>query len=206
MDDYLTKPVTLERLDQVVRRWLPAAVALHRKALPTPPAPRPTKTTPPPPAPPIQLAPGRPSADAARAVAAARKTRKTRTSTGPAEANGAVTAEKALATSFAASQLATTLGLSAAEMREFLSEFLADAQDLIERLQAALAEQDDRAAFQAAHALAGAAANVGATALGRVAERIEAHCRVGALEEAASLTPELLRLRDEAKLVVAAGV
>jgi signal transduction histidine kinase/CheY-like chemotaxis protein/HPt (histidine-containing phosphotransfer) domain-containing protein len=193
MDDYLTKPVTLERLDQVVRRWLPAAVALHRKAGTLLVAPQRSAALPPPNGPTHQpdpstraaaspMAPGHPSSAA------------------PALAGSA---DPGLAAAFAASKLATTLGLSAAEMREFLGEFLADASDLVARLQAGLADHDERAAFQAAHALAGAASNVGATALGSVAERIEGHCRSGALTEAAALVPALMLCHEEAKRGIA---
>jgi HPt (histidine-containing phosphotransfer) domain-containing protein len=94
--------------------------------------------------------------------------------------------------------LTATLGLSEAEVAEFLDEFLADAVELIGRLKAAFESDDQRAAFQASHALAGAAANVGAPALGRVSERIEALCRSGGLPEAAALLPDLERCYEEA--------
>jgi signal transduction histidine kinase/CheY-like chemotaxis protein/HPt (histidine-containing phosphotransfer) domain-containing protein len=199
MDDYLTKPVTLERLDQVVRRWLPAAVALHRRA-PRPPADsRPTIG----PALPQQAAvPAMPAAPIPRPAAPV-----VAASPAPSLAPAAVApqgafapAAPALPAGFMATQLTASLGLSASEVREFLEEFLADASDLIARLEVGLAERDERAAFQASHAMAGAAANVGAVALGGVAERIEALCRTGDLDEAAKLLPDLVRCHEEAKL------
>jgi signal transduction histidine kinase/CheY-like chemotaxis protein/HPt (histidine-containing phosphotransfer) domain-containing protein len=185
MDDYLTKPVTLERLDQVVRRWLPAAVALHRKAAIGLTPPQRQAALPRPDGPMQPTDPATP-ADLSQVAGA-----------------HPIPAEEGLRAAFAASKLATTLGLSAAEMREFLDEFLADASDLVARLKAGLADHDERAAFQAAHALAGAAANVGATALGALAERIEGHCRAGALSEAAALVPALVLCHQEAKRGIA---
>jgi CheY-like chemotaxis protein/HPt (histidine-containing phosphotransfer) domain-containing protein len=170
MDDYLTKPVTLERLDQMVRRWLPRAVALRRSAVALPaPAPAPV------PSPRAEAEPVPPATDIDDATATA------------------------LPPGFVPTALTTSLGLSAEEVQEFLDEFLADADELIERLRGGLREDDQRAAFQAAHALAGAAANVGALALGEVAEQIEALCRSGALGNATSLLPDLVRRHAEAK-------
>jgi signal transduction histidine kinase/CheY-like chemotaxis protein len=169
MDDYLTKPVTLERLDQMVRRWLPAAVALQRRALPA-------------------LASGA-AGDATPSVRPV----------APAVAAGPAAAAPVLP-----AQLAQTLGLSAAEVQEFLDEFLDDARDLISRLQVALEKQDQRAAFQAVHALTGAAANVGATGVAQAAGDIEALCRTGELDRAAALVPELMRLHAQARQGVAA--
>jgi signal transduction histidine kinase/CheY-like chemotaxis protein len=185
MDDYLTKPVTLERLDQIVRRWLPCAVALHRRVVTATRLPRPVRPVP------MPMPPERPAAVEGH------------DKTSPSQTAPSETGTTSLPAAFANSQMATSLGLSAAEMREFLDEFLADANDLIERLQTGLAQNDERAAFQAAHALSGAAANVGAADMGLVAERIEGHCRTCSLEEAAALLPALMSCHEAAKRSVA---
>ena len=137
MDDFLTKPVTLERLDAMVRRWLPAATALRR--------------------PPTEV----------------------------------------VVPTFDAGPMRSMFG-SATDAMEFFEEFLTDAGELIERVEDAIGGGDEREAFQAAHALAGAAANVGASALGQIAEQIEALCRTGDLRRAATLLPELSRRQETA--------
>jgi CheY-like chemotaxis protein len=214
MDGYLTKPVTLDRLDSAVRRWLPIAAQLRRDP-----------------------------ADAARAEDAPAAPRRSlaRESTGskaafrrgwaeayrqeiPTEPRGPAVTEPdhdpaPAVASFGHDQSAdqddagagpvtfhgsgglSELGLTAEETAEFLHEFLVDAHELMERLEQACAVGDAAAAFQAAHAMAGAAANVGATRFGEVAEQITELFRAGDSVRGAELLPELRRRRDETRLV-----
>ncbi len=211
MDDYLTKPVTLDRLDGAVRRWLPIAAQLRRDpaldalAEDAPPAARRALTT-------DSINPTaalrRGWADAYRRESQGEpRALAPRHDPAPAAApfghdrSADQDADAAEPVEFHTSSALSDLGLTAAETAEFLNEFLADAHELMERLEHACEVGDTPAAFQAAHALAGAAANVGATRFGEVAEQITEFCRAGDSARGAELLPELRRRRDETRLM-----
>lgn len=163
MDDYLTKPVTLDRLDAVVRRWLPAAAEIRV---------------------PKAVQGAQPAVIEVASIAAA------------APAPVAVSVDGA-----AEARLADTLemcALSPEERREFLDEFLDDAKLLLKQLLGAIERGDADAAFQAAHAITGAAANVGAHDISTLAGQVEAFCRERDLRNAARLLPALAQRRDDA--------
>jgi two-component system sensor histidine kinase/response regulator len=178
MDDYLTKPVTLDRLEKAVVRWLPAAAAMRREAVGSTPTQPPATSGSEAELQPVRMSSSRDPAPPASVSFADR----------PAAA-------------FAAS---ADLGLSEAEAQEFLGEFLEDAAVLMLRLESALADGNARGAFQAAHAVAGASANVGALAFHDTARRIEEFCRAADIRGATALLTELERRADDARRLVRA--
>jgi signal transduction histidine kinase/DNA-binding response OmpR family regulator/PAS domain-containing protein len=78
-------------------------------------------------------------------------------------------------------------------VREIAAGFLKDMPKKLQSLKSLVDRSDARAAGRQAHAIRGAAANVGGMALSAVAGRMEEAGQAGGLEEIAALMPELKR-------------
>ena len=76
---------------------------------------------------------------------------------------------------------------------ELLTIFLKDAQNSLASLEDAIAHQSTQAIEEAAHALRGASANVGANAIAQIAQQIELSARSGSVAQARE---RLQKLRD----------
>ena len=79
-------------------------------------------------------------------------------------------------------ELAEVLG---GDLTPLIDTYLADAPNLITRLEAAAAEPDYTQLYQAAHALKSSSANLGAMTLSAAARRIELGARAGQLDRPA---------------------
>jgi PAS domain S-box-containing protein len=91
-------------------------------------------------------------------------------------------------------QLCETLGGDRDVLSQIVSLFAADAQDRVSDTERALAAHDADALRRAAHTLKGSSANVGATEVSRLAERVQRRAETGDFSEARVLVQ---RLRDE---------
>jgi len=93
-----------------------------------------------------------------------------------------------------------------AALREIVDEYLALSEDSHRRILRALEERDQPGVEHAAHALKGASANVGATALAEVCGAMEARARQAQLQGVAVLTErfesELSRARSALQAVL----
>ena len=88
-------------------------------------------------------------------------------------------------------QLRQLAGEDADFETELLTMFLADADDSLQQLGAAIASEDIQATEDLAHSLRGASANVGAIALAQVASQIENLARNGEVTGTAELLGQL---------------
>ena len=74
---------------------------------------------------------------------------------------------------------------------ELIETYVADAEQQLAALRAAVASRDDEALMRPAHSLKSSSANVGATRLAELARTIEVDARAGAVPEAAERVAEL---------------
>ena len=86
--------------------------------------------------------------------------------------------------------------------RELLEEFLNEFPRQMAALRTALEEADVLLAQHQAHAIKGAAKNVGAAALGEIASRAEAAAEASNLEQTASLMPQMEQQFEAVKVAV----
>ena len=89
-----------------------------------------------------------------------------------------------------------------AQVRSLFATFFADAEDRVKILRQAVASQDARMLYQAAHALRGGALNFGAQAVADLAERLEGPESSGWLDGAGGLVDELVRALEAVQLAV----
>ncbi|WP_425480298.1 ATP-binding protein [Xanthomonas theicola] len=159
MDDYLSKPVSHQRLAQCLRRWLPPRGAAAAPAAAAMPADAAAAETTPAPAAPALPAPAAGVADPLPMP--------------PPVLDIAVLDELREITG----------GATTAQIVEL---FLSDAPQLIQRLEQAAAVPQLKPLREVAHTLKSSAANVGALALSAAALRIEAGVRAHQLERPAA--------------------
>ena len=171
MDDYLSKPVEIVRLEETLARWLATSSRVAKSSRTPKSSPESS------PAPESKSAPhsGSPS------------TIHPSTQPPPHPPELAV---------FDAESLQRRLMDDRELAAAVLKAFLADAPLQLDQLRARLAEQDAPGARLCAHTLKGAAANVGGEALRQAASAIETAAAAGGLAEASRSVPDL-----EAKLI-----
>jgi len=168
MDDYVAKPVRVEGLARVLRRWVPPTAALEALLAAAPPDAAPTGAGPLP----VESNTAPPDGEAGGAARAS-------------AASPPVVDEAALA------RLAALRPQGPDPVPEYVALFLDEAPAQLAAVHAALATTDADAVRRAAHALKGSARTIGAAELAALAEQIERHARAGALAAAASQAPAL---------------
>lgn len=176
MDDYLSKPISREGLEAVVKRWMTPVAA---------PAPAAPATAPVPAAQPAPLSPPAPVQASPPASPVP-----VRAAAGPAASSTSAAAQAAAAAAAAVPSLDLAVleelrEVTGAGLRGIIALFLEDAPRLIGQLEAASAQPDLDAMAMAAHSLKSSSANLGAMALSAAARRIELGAREHALERPA---------------------
>lgn len=76
-------------------------------------------------------------------------------------------------------------------LRELVGIYLEDTPQRIAELEQSLAANDSAKFIRAAHSIKGSSANLGATALRRVAERLENQARTGGLDNVSAMISEI---------------
>ena len=182
MDDYLAKPVTRAELERCLHRWCKPRGTGAQAAPPPPPASGP---------PPVAA----PAAATARAETAmpippAAPPQPPSPAAKPRADDGPLDVE-------VLDELAEILG---GDLAKLIETYLADAPQLIARLETAAAEADYKQLYQVAHALKSSSANLGAMGLSAAARRIELGGRAGELDRpavaVAMLAAEFERVRS----------
>lgn len=77
------------------------------------------------------------------------------------------------------------------DFAELVRSYLIDSQQRIEVIQAAQVANDNSEGFEAAHALKGASASLGAMQIITLADQLEAHCREQNISQQAELIKQL---------------
>ena len=176
MDDYLAKPVTRAELERCLHRWCkPRAAQGQAPQAPAVGAPMAVAGGPAPAGARIETAPV--AAMASGGVEPAPRANAPATQEGPLDLD-------------VLDELTEILG---GDIAKLIETYLADAPQLIARLEAAAAEPDYKQLYQAAHALKSSSANLGAMGLSAAARRIELGGRAGELDRPAVAVALLAR-------------
>jgi CheY-like chemotaxis protein/HPt (histidine-containing phosphotransfer) domain-containing protein len=192
MDDYLVKPVTSARLEEILNRWVPPGSA-------SPAAEAPTAATSAPSAPAATVPAVAPTTAAAAVPAAAAAT-----TAAPAAEGGVPAADLGILR-----QLPGVKGdLASPLATRYVSLFVEDAAMQLAGLAAAIDAEDGEAVRCTCHRLKGAAGAVGALALARLARELEDGLKGGAAPSAHRDYPQRMEtaFRCYHEAVLAAGV
>ena len=173
MDDYLAKPVTRAELERCLHRWCkPRAASGAANDIPAAGPTIPVTTPAPAQVEPVEPAIAPPTQPETPVMASAAQAPMQQSGTGQ---DGSLDTE-------VLEELAEVLG---GDLSPLIDTYLADAPNLITRLEAAAAEPDYTQLYQAAHALKSSSANLGAMTLSAAARRIELGARAGQLDRPA---------------------
>ncbi len=215
MDDYLTKPVELNKLGAALVRWVPASP--HGLAgSPAVPATTEPPGTPPDPAVPPGVLPAVPPAILdALDPRVPPKPRGTADGAAPDEAGEGAAhgtpaeAEDETRTVLDASRLDALLEMgprAETYLANALANFVAQQPQLLDDIRAAIAAQDLEAVEQAAHKLAGSALNLGLTEVGVAARAVELRDEAGCPAEAYTPLVAALEAASRARPARAGGL
>lgn len=84
---------------------------------------------------------------------------------------------------------------------ELITLYLNDAAMRLAQIKRAAQESNVAGVLHAAHTLKGSSANVGAAAVASICAEVEGHARIGSIEIAASILPELEREFERTRIV-----